>query len=252
MIVNSKLKGIGFHPLPFFIFNLKFYIMAIFKLGAFVTAIVGSVGGTNFRRGANNAIVTNKSFGGSRSKLLQNKQLNNIGNIFKQFKNLDPELQTLWADEALNFTFPDKFGVQKNLTARQLYTKMNIQLLPVQESISDPSGMTSVVASITIQDAEVDIENQTFYFEVLNSSGTINIMISTETAIGVLNAPTFTRRETIATRTFTGNNFVDFGSEFFAKFPQFNYDYNARVYVDVINEFGFKGTTLFLNAVTLQ
>ena len=226
--------------------------MAIFKLGAIVTGIVGSIGGTNFKRGANNLIMTNKSFGGSRNKLLQNKQLNPIANLFKSWGFLSSVLQQTWIDEALNFQFPDKFGVQKNLTGRQLYTKLNIQLLPVGLYNDDASGMTSVVGELGLSNALIDPAIQTASFDYFLASGSVSYMVSAEITNNFLRAPSFTRREVIYFDDATGTGTADFGAQFFAKFPQFDITYVARFYVDTINGFGFKGAPLFINAVTVQ
>jgi len=225
--------------------------MAIFKLGAIVTGIVGSIGGTNFKRGANNLIVTNKSFGGSRNKLLQNRQLNPIAKLFKSWGYLSEVLQQTWIDEALNFQFPDKFGVQKNLTGRQLYTKMNIQLLPVGLYIDDASGMTSVVGVLGISNALIYPGTQEASFDYFLASGSVAIMVSAEITNNFLRAPSFTRREIIYTEDAMGTGTVDFGAQFFAKFPQFDSTYVARIYVDTINGYGFKGAPIFINASTV-
>jgi hypothetical protein len=225
--------------------------MAIFKLGAIVTGIVGSIGGTTFKRGANNLIVTNKSFGGSRNKLLQNRQLNPIANLFKSWGFLSGVLQQTWIDEALNFQFPDKFGVQKFLTGRQLYTKMNIQLLPVGLYIDDASGMTSVVGELSISNALIYPGTQEASFDFFLAAGTVSYMVSAEITNNFLRAPSFTRREVIYYDDATGTGTTDFGAQFFAKFPQFDSTYVARIYVDTINDYGFKGAPIFINASTV-
>ena len=225
--------------------------MAIFKLGAIVTGIVGSIGGTTFKRGANNLIVTNKSFGGSRNKLLQNRQLNPIANLFKSWGFLSGVLQQTWIDEALNFQFPDKFGVQKFLTGRQLYTKMNIQLLPVGLYIDDATGMTSVVGELGISNCLIDPSETTANFDFFLAAGTVSYMVSAEITNNFLRAPSFTRREVIYYDDATGTGSVEFGVQFFAKFPQFDESYVARIYVDTINGYGFKGAPIFINASTV-
>ena len=225
--------------------------MAIFKLGAFVTAIVGSVGGTNFKRGTNNAIVTNKSFGGSRNTLLQNRQLNAIASIFRKWKFLSPALQDTWIAEALNFQFPDKFGVQKNLTGRQLFSKLNIQLLPIGLYNDDATGMTSVVGVLGISNCLIDPSETTASFDFFLASGTVEYMVSAEIAIGILRSPSFTKREVIYYDEAMGTGTSEFGVQFFAKFPQFDETYVARIYVETINNYGFKGAPIFINASTI-
>tara|TARA_R110000868_G_scaffold8547_2_gene44155 strand:+ start:1871 stop:2575 length:705 start_codon:yes stop_codon:yes gene_type:complete len=226
--------------------------MAIFKMGAIVTEIVGSIGGTNFRRGVNNGIISNKSYGGTKNKLLQNPQLGAIASIFKQWRALDPELQGYWNAEALNFLFPDKFGVQKNLTGRQLFSKMNVQLLVVNESIADPTGMSSDVATFDPGPGLVVPQYNGASFRVDDISIPSRFLISCEIAHGPLNAPTFTRRATIK-EVYVGGTYweEEFGNEFFATFPYYTYGYEARFYIEAINEWGFKSVPNFISPVTL-
>ena len=227
--------------------------MAIFKMGAIVTEIVGSIGGTNFRRGVNNGIISNKSFGGSRNKLLLNKQLGNIGNIFRQWRALDPEIQGYWDAEALNFLFPDKFGVQKNLTGRQFYSKMNIQLLPVGESIYDPTGITSDIGIVTVGSGNIEPQFGSASFNLVDVTAPVKILVSAEVAINYLNAPTFTRRITLYEENVTeSSTFIEWGNQFFAAFPYFTYNYVGRFYVETINEWGFKGPPQVVNTITNQ
>ena len=227
--------------------------MAIFKLGAIVTEIVGSIGGTNFRRGVNNGIISNKSFGGTKNKLLLNKQLGAIATIFKQWRGLDPELQDAWNAEALNFLFPDKFGVQKNLTGRQLFSKMNVQLLITGESIADPTGMDSTIPTVTVGSGNISVQYNDVFFNLPYIEDDVKILVSCEIANGPLNAPTFTRRATILELLVTpADEFIGFTNEFFAAFPYYTYGYEARFYLETINEWGFKGVPQVMNVTTAQ
>ena len=226
--------------------------MAIFKMGAIVTEIVGSIGGTNFRRGVNNGIISNKSFGGTKNKLLLNKQLGAIATIFKAWRGLDPELQDAWNAEALNFLFPDKFGVQKNLTGRQLYSKMNVQLLVTGDSIVDPTGMSSDVAVLTMAPGLISPQYGSAEFGFYSVSFPTKFLLSIEIANGPLNSPTFTRRATILEDNASGTFWSrEFGNEFFAAFPYYTYGYEARFYIEAINEWGFKSPPYIINPVTL-
>lgn len=225
--------------------------MAIFKLGAFATAIVGSIGGTNFRRGGNNAIVTNKSFGASKTKLLSNKQLNPIAQIFKKWSNLSPTLKDDWNSAALLFEFPDKFGVQRNITGRQLYTKLNIQLLPVGLYNEDTAGITSTIGTVNFSSGFVDVENKIASFNTFVPVGAVEFTVAAEVSQNILGAPIFNRREILYNDTASDSGSHDFGFQFFEKFPYFDANYTARFYFNTINNFGFKGVPVALTATTI-
>lgn len=218
--------------------------MAIFKLGAIVTAIVGSIGGTTFKRGVGNPIVHNKSFGFSRAKLLNNKQLNNIRNIFQAWKSLDDTFQSNWVAEALNFQFPDKFGVMRNLTGRQFFTKQNIHLMLVGLYVDDPSGISSTVQNIDVSSPLVNYTTQEASVDIFVPSGSTNIIIQAEVRNGALNSPTYTRREILVSDTVSGTITFDFGGQFFAKYPYFGETYNCRLYIKAMNDFGFQGSPI--------
>lgn len=218
--------------------------MAIFKLGAFATAIVGSIGGTNFRRGVNNAIISNKSMGYSKTKLYSNVQLNPIAGVFRRWSKLEPSLRDAWNGAALNFQFPDKFGVMRNLTGRQLFTKLNIQLLCVYGEVNDPTGITSEIQPFTVPNSTVTT-NQT-EATVTISTGAIpqNYMIQAECKLGQIYTPSFTKRKVIFQSNATGNEILDLTDDFYFNFPYMGPGYTVMYYVTAINAFGFKSNTV--------
>ena len=57
--------------------------MATFKLGAIITDIAGSIGGTTLKRNGSYKVIMNKSSGSAYSPLLQNRALSYLGSIFK-------------------------------------------------------------------------------------------------------------------------------------------------------------------------
>jgi len=117
--------------------------MAKFVLGGIITNIAGSVGGTTLRRVPNGFSMYNKSKGTSIARLLNNTRVPQIARIFQKWSGLTDVERAGWNATALTVTFPDKFGVAKNLTGRQLFSKANIQLLPIGIEVTDSTGFTN-------------------------------------------------------------------------------------------------------------
>jgi hypothetical protein len=223
--------------------------MAVFKLGAIVTAIAGSVGGTNFRRGISFNVISNKSFGGSKSNLLNNVWLNAISNIFKQWAKLTQLQRDDWNLIALNYTFPDKFGVLRNLTGRQLFTKLSIQLMPVGVTTLEPDQINNTISTVTLQN--FDLTETPFHAELqLETVGADNwILVQIEVTKRTLLSPQFTRRKISAFMYGAGAIGFDITNEILAQFPYIDSSYNVRAFVTLMNESGFKNVTQFYDGV---
>ena len=219
--------------------------MAIFKLSAFVTAIVGSVGGTNFKRGAGNMIVSNKSFGGSKSSLLQNKWLNPIATIFKSWAQLTQVVRDDWNLIALDYTFPDKFGVLRNLTGRQFFTKLSIQLLPVGAIVPDADQIDNILSNVTIDNFNLTIAPFAAELQLTTDGPDIWILVQIEISKKTLLAPIFSRRKITAFMFASGAVGFDVTAQILEQFPYVNDSYNIRAFVTLMNESGFKTVPVF-------
>lgn len=110
--------------------------MASIKLGAIITDIAGSIGGTTFRRTPRGIIAYNKQGTQIKSAFAPNSVKAQLGNIFKSWGLLSPSEKEFWAEQALLFQFPNKFGQLVNLTGRQFFTKLNAQLIPVNLNVT--------------------------------------------------------------------------------------------------------------------
>lgn len=225
--------------------------MAIFKLGAIVTGIVGSIGGTTFKRSAGNLVMSKKSFGGSKTKLLQNKQLNSIGQIFKKWSLLTSGLRADWEAKALLFTFPDKFGILKYLTGRQLFTKLNVQLLPLGSFYDNPAGMTSDISLISLSSMVINVGSGTAQLIMDDYPEDTFALVSVQVSANNILNPLFSKRKILAIKEYNGLDNLDFGTEFFAEYPYFDTNYKAIVYVTAMNPYGFKSAPYFINATVL-
>ena len=132
--------------------------MAVIKLGSIVTDIAGSIGGTTFRRTSTGHAAYNKQGRQVKSAFAKASRKNELGNIFSSWYNLTDNEREQWAYNASIYPLKDKFGNTKYLTGRQLYTKLNSQLLPANETSNVNSFDTFVeLAPTTI--ASFDISN---------------------------------------------------------------------------------------------
>jgi hypothetical protein len=219
--------------------------MAVFQLGAIVTKIKGSIGGTAFKTQRATNVMFRKSNGYSRSKLLNNQALQYARYIFTRWGYLNPEVQSGWQNMAAIIFFPDKFGNQVHITGRQLYTKTNINLKRVEyfESIS-PTFSTV----IPILDVEEGVINPVSKYLTLGveyfDNATAYVEVSAQVSVNNLQSPVYNRRETLLFELITGAALLDLGTAFFAKFPYVTAGYNVRLYVTPVNIYGIKGTPI--------
>lgn len=122
--------------------------MAVIKLGALVTGIAGSIGGTTFRRTRTGLLAMNKSGGQSRNRARQNSILNTLRARIQAWTELTPIARGEWNDAAPNFQFPDKFGDLKTLTGRELFIKLSTRAQLVELPVPDPTALDSVIPSV--------------------------------------------------------------------------------------------------------
>lgn len=134
---------------PFF--NSKLINMANIKLGAIITDIAGSVGGSTFRRTPAGIILYNKQGTQIKSAFAKNSVKNKLGAILGSWNFLETAVKDFWIDKATLYTFPDKFGTLKNLTGRQLYTKLNSQYIPTNEVLTTTPFYDNLYSGVCYQ-----------------------------------------------------------------------------------------------------
>lgn len=220
--------------------------MAIFKLGAIITEVAGSIGGTTFRRGFSNLVASNKSFGASKTKLLLNPRLGAIRSVFSAWQFLTQTQRDMWIAAALNYQFPDKFGSQKYLTGYQLFVKLNVQLIPSAVYHPDTTGIQSAVPTLVLNSAQIDISAGGVGINISGIPPVAFILVSVEASPNPINSVSFIDREIIFSYFAVNNGASVFSTEFFAKYPWFGINDYARVFVTPMNAWGFKGTTVSL------
>lgn len=226
--------------------------MGVFKLGPIITDITGSIGGTTFVRGKQSMYMQNKSRGASNSRLFQNKRLSEIGSIFRKWNTLTSLHRADWNLIALNYTFPDKFGVMRNLTGRQLFTKLNVQLLPVKSFILAADQVSSVVQTVTIDNFLITTSLGSAEIQYSTGANENFIICQLEVTRQNLHSPIFTRRKVSAFSLVSTAGGFDVLAALLEQFPYVDSSYNVRAFLTVINESGFKGVTVYQDAVWVE
>ena len=223
--------------------------MATFKLGAIITHIAGSIGGTTFKRGQSGLTVMNKSRGMTKNSLLQNKQLNAIGNVMRGWSKLSAGERQTWTTASAIYQFPDKFGVLKYLTPRQLFIKQNIQLLPVGTYVNDASSLDSHVPDLTLVSFIMHAVSNSIVISYNSNASSASILIQLEFSPKPLFSPNFSKRKIDYFSIISGSGTVDLLSVITTLYPNFNVSTSIRAYVTLMNTSGFKGVTQYIDVV---
>lgn len=225
--------------------------MAVFQLGAGITALVGSSGGTTFKRNKSANVWMNKSRGASRSRNLQNIRLSNNAFIFRSWRTLPAITQLAWDDVAADVKVKDKFGADVNISGVAFQRKVQLSYALVNANAVDPTEFNTDLAGISISSATIDWGTTEFYVDIDNIGLATNVAFMVEFRHGPLNAPQFTRRGVITVQPNDDNQQYNLWSYLLAKYPFLNANYNLRVYVYEINNYGWTGVQQFLDVTSL-
>lgn len=216
--------------------------MAKILLGSIVTQIRGSVGGTAFKLQRGTQVMYRKSNGYSKNILLKNPALGYARYIFQNWSGLSDAAKTSWYNLAATIWFTDKFGNSVHITGRQLFTKLNLNLQGLDYFTSVPVGMSNVVNPIGITSVSSSVGANTISVAIDNLlTSDLYCLVSAELSPNPLGEPVFNKRKTLKTQFISTSVSISFGTEFFAQFPFALANYNVRVYVTPMNEYGFKG-----------
>ena len=215
--------------------------MATFKLGAIITDIAGSIGGTTLKRNGAYKVIMNKSSGTPYSRSYNNPSLQYLPFIFKAWTRLADAEKNAWIDQAKNYTFPDKFGTLRTLSGRQLFVKLNAQRWLDTPSFVDVSTISSFTENFNIADVIFNSGIPRFNIYVNGDySGFQKYYVSMEISLQPLRAPSFISRKIIGVYELSAGAGVDIIDDVMLAYPFFNKNYNARIYMCAINDSGFK------------
>ena len=192
--------------------------MAVIKLGSIVTDIAGSIGGTTFRRTSTGHAAYNKQGRQVKSAFAKASRKNELGNIFSNWYNLSEREREQWAINASTYPLKDKFGNTKYLTGRQLYTKLNAQLLPANETSNVSEFDTFVeLAPASINSFDISMSELSLYIGGKFDKQFIYISMYQLRSRGRVKPHAHFKR-TAVKETFSDTN-IDIWNEFQKQFP---------------------------------
>lgn len=214
--------------------------MANIKLGAIISDIQGSIGGTTFRRTPHGHSAYNKQ----KKQLLSARSLNSrrieIANIFQGWSKLSENERAQINEKALLFQFPDKFGNMKNLTGRQLYTKLTSQLLPTGLTVQSWATLDSNVDAPIIDDIDVSLANSMFDIYLKYPVNVTRILVSAKPKPKTGNVKPHAHFRTMLSLNAANLGSVDFYERFIENFPLAVAGECYQVNVYAVNNYGFK------------
>lgn len=217
--------------------------MAVFQYGGLITRISGSIGGTNFRLFRNMPVISNKSYGGSRNKLLSNPRIFQLRWLFSQWRYLHPDDRTAWLNLAAAIKFPDKFGTLRYISGRELYIKFNSQLLPAAAYNSTPRGVVNIISPMRLDFLNIRQEFKELTVSVADVTERNHFLFQFETFRNFAPAPTFTRRVIIKSVREGAAFSVNLWEEVVANSGDLSLDNLVRIYVTPMSMAGNRGVT---------
>ena len=224
--------------------------MATFKLGAIITDIAGSIGGTTLKRNGAYKVIMNKSSGTPYSRSYNNPSLQYLPFIFKSWSRLSDEEKSAWIDQAKNYTFPDKFGTLRTLSGRQLFVKLNAQSWLDTPSFVDVNSLTSFTENFTLDKVAYGPWAPFFYMSVVGDySSHQKYYVSLEISLQPLRAPSFISRKIIGVYELLPYEEKNILPDILKAYPFFNKSYNARLYICAVNNSGFKSVMQYKDMI---
>ena len=212
--------------------------MATFKLGAIITDVAGSIGGTTIRRTPNGHAIYNKQGTQIKSAFAEKSKRVQLSNVFSSWARLSKEQKSAWQDLAVLYPQKDKFGGLKQLTARQFFTKLNAQLVPVNRTVNlerfDSAIPSAVVSSVTF-----DVTEEQFIFFLNENIDNVYFMVSVYRVRSKGGVKPHAHFRRTYTSLIESSSIVDIWSFFANQFPLRSTGDNFGVNLQMMSESGF-------------
>ena len=222
--------------------------MAVIKLGSIVTDIAGSIGGTTFRRTSTGHAAYNKQGRQVKSAFAKTSRKNELGNIFSSWYNLTENEREQWALNASVYPLKDKFGNTKYLTGRQLYTKLNAQLLPANVT-SNVNNFDSFVELAPVNIYSFDINDNTLKLHVAGAFEKQFIYISMYQLRSRGRVKPHAHFKRTAVKEVLSETNVDIWDEFKKQFPLAENGQTFGFNIQFVNQCGVMTSVLAFTAV---
>ena len=218
--------------------------MALFLLGALVTEIVGSIGGTTFKRQKSSRVMMKKSNGASRAQVLQNPRLVQNSYIFKKWRNLSGADRAAWNSIAASNKVVNKFGNSVTISGVAFQRKSDLQV-NFLGFVPNPLAWTSDINTISFLSVpEIDWTNSTFEVAFNLPEGNTFIALALEYSLGFLGETSYNFRQVYYSAEFENGVTVDMFDEMFSTYGINDSAYTLRLYAYAFNSSGVVGTTI--------
>jgi hypothetical protein len=225
--------------------------MAKVELGALLSNISGSIGGTTFRRTRTGFSAGRKSNGYSKNISLKNTSLGYLREVRNMWNLLEYEDKKRWNDKAAAITFPNKFGKEIYLTGRLLFIKANSPLAIIKKTYTDGSLFEKYLAVCSIEEFIVDVTANEAKFYLRYSDVKAYFFISFEIGRKAKNEPVFNRRKVVQRIETNIDIEVNIWSSIVELFPYIKVGDTVRIYVTPCNQYGYQTTPLTLVTVAV-
>lgn len=222
--------------------------MAVIKLGSIVTDIAGSIGGTTFRRTSTGHAVYNKQGKQVKSAFAKASRKNELGNIFSSWYNITESEREQWALNASTYPLKDKFGNTKYLTGRQLYTKLNAQLLPANGTSNVNNFDTFVeLADTQLETFDISTSELSLYIDGEFVSQIIYVSMYQLRRRGRVKPHAHFKRT--AVKVVASKNYVNIWNDFRKQFPLAENGQTFGFNIQFVNASGVMSSVLAFTAV---
>lgn len=223
--------------------------MATILLGAFVTDIRGSVGGSTIRYVGSTFVLSNKSRGPSQNVIRSNKTLFSKRDIFQSWNLLSAAERKEWLNLSNLYPQLDKFGNLVVLSAYQFYTKFFIQQSVTGHRLYLPEDFSNQISSGAVPLFRINFKSQKVEI-IFDGSPTATFILIQIYPVRNKNVRTnFNRRKFIYFKEVQHAEAVDLTSEFLNRFGVIDGQTNYRAVIYFQNYYGVRSTPIVLDNV---
>ena len=221
--------------------------MARFLLGAIITSMAGSIGGTTFRRTQHGLVCMNKQQVQKRSSLNSNSRISQISSIIKRWSSLDVSLITAWNNASLLFEFKDKFGFPVYYSGRELFIKCNTTIMLFDNYRDDPNGINNILEDVIIQNADFNISENKFMIELNQALIKSKMFIQVEIIRNVNTALQVSSNKVIFVAAEPNGTVFGIENEVNEYLGTIARDTIVRVIYQIVNDWGFRSLPMYVD-----
>jgi hypothetical protein len=214
--------------------------MAVAKLGSFITDMAGSIGGTTFKRQKGSLVIMNKNRGASKNKLLQNKGLLSMATVRGYWNTMSIENRVTWVEAAKLVTFKNKFGDNVYISGYQLFIKANGNMNRVDDMYENGSRFSKDYTDFSISDPNIVLSLNKCRLNVVNDGDGQYILVRMDRPANFLRKPIYNRSAILFVSAQNESGTIELWSEFIQKNPRVRPLQNARFYVSILTQYGFR------------